>query len=101
MAWGTSNRRSQLPRNWQQLRTAAKTRAGGICEHVTDGARCTTPGRELHHTGDNTDHRLEALEWICTDCHKRETQKQARASQTARYRDARRRTPETHPGSIT
>lgn len=100
MAWNTSQRRTQLPPNWEDLRRQAKTRAHGICEHHTNGQRCTNPGTELHHTGDNTDHRLETLEWICRDCHKAETQQQARAAQTAKYTTARKRPPETHPGQL-
>lgn len=101
MAWDTSNRRAELPANWQQLRAQAKQRAHGICEHITDGARCTRQGRELHHTGDKHDHSLDMLEWICTECHKRETWQQARAAQTAKYVTARRREPEGHPGTLT
>ena len=100
MAWDTSNRKHQLPPNWQDLRKQAKARANNICEHITDGERCTREGRELHHTGHNEDHRLEVLEWICVQCHKRETWKQARAAQTAKYVTARKRTPETHPGTL-
>lgn len=101
MAWDTSHRRTQLPRNWEDLRRQARTRAHGICEHTTNGTRCTHTGTELHHTGDNTDHRLETLEWICTNCHKQETQAQAQAARRATYIEARKRTPETHPGTIT
>ena len=100
MAWDTSRRRDQLPPNWHDLRRQAKTRAQGICEHHTNGQRCTNTGTELHHTQDNTDHRLEVLEWICRDCHRAETQRQAREAQTARYTTAKKRHPEPHPGLI-
>lgn len=99
--WASSNRRDQLPPNWQTLRRQAKTRAHGICEHATNGQRCTNPGTELHHTRDNDDHRLEVLEWICRDCHRAETQRQSREAWNKRYIEAKKRDPETHPGILT
>lgn len=101
MAWDTSTRRTQLPSNWQDLRRQAKQRANGICEHKTNGVRCTNPGKELHHTADNTDHRLEVLEWICRSCHRNETQRQSREAWNKRYIEARKREPEAHPGTLT
>lgn len=100
MAWDTSNRRHQLPPNWQDLRRQVKARAQGICEYIDNEVRCTTPGTECHHTGHNEDHSINKLQWICTEHHKRETWKQARQSQTERYITARKRPPETHPGLI-
>lgn len=99
MAWSTSQRKTELPANWQSLRAQAKARAGGVCERRdTTGTRCTAQGRELHHTGDKHDHRLENLQWICPPHHQEETNRQAKAAQHTKYVAAKKRTPEPHPG---
>ncbi|WP_152030908.1 hypothetical protein [Agromyces aureus] len=98
MAWHSSNRRATLPKDWTTVRKRIRARADGMCEHRTNGRRCTNPGTECHHIGSATDHRDEMLEWICSDCHKVETQKQARAQQHAKYTAAKKRPTEAHPG---
>lgn len=101
MGWDSSRRRDQLPPNWQQLRRAAKTRAHGYCEHVNDdGTRCTNPGTDLHHAGDRNDHRLEALQWLCREHHDVQTRRQSREAWNKRYIEAKKRSPETHPGLL-
>lgn len=60
-AWATSDRRSTLPANWEQLRTAAGVRnPAHLCW------KCGLPGAEAldHKNGDPLDHRLENLDWI-------------------------------------
>jgi 5-methylcytosine-specific restriction protein A len=89
MPWDSSNRRSELPTDWEQRRQTVKARAGGRCEvHMRNGSRCRDKGTECHHLGDKTDHRIEKLQWICHWHHARETAKQAteaRGTLTERY----------------
>ncbi|GGA72525.1 hypothetical protein GCM10011490_24120 [Pseudoclavibacter endophyticus] len=99
MGWETSNRRASLPREWHKLRAQAKKRAGGQCERITAGTRCRRQGTDLHHAGGRGSHNLGDLEWLCRTHHDAETQKQAKAAQHAKWVDAKRRTPERHPGA--
>ena len=101
MAWNTSHRKTELPHNWADLRKQARARADDICEwRDSNGTRCTSPGRELHHTGNKHDHALSSLMWICTAHHKAETDKQAKAAQHAKYVTAKKRPREAHPGVL-
>jgi 5-methylcytosine-specific restriction enzyme A len=103
MAWDSSNRRKELPKNWGSLREACKQAAGGQCQALLRGPppqqRCPTPGADAHHPTPN-DH--STLLWLCPYHHNRITQQQAaeaRAKAAARGdtpRDTRPPTP--HPG---
>ena len=82
--WHHNNRRS-LPRDWKARRRAVRERAGGQCEAVDNGVRCTNEGVECDHAVHRDDHRIEALAWLCDDHHKVKTQAEARqASKTIR-----------------
>ena len=92
MVWTSSDRRSDLPKDWRQRRLKVKERSGGQCEAVNDGVRCQQEGTECHHTGSRTDHRLEKLQWICSPCHKQRTT----IDRIEKY--SRNRPIEPHPG---
>lgn len=78
MAWDhDSRRRAELPSNWQQLRRIVSDRAGGRCERVTNGVRCPARGTDCHHAVHRSNHDPAALEWLCPDHHKEETQREA------------------------
>lgn len=88
MPWGArSARRAPLPPNWPQLVAATRSRAGGRCEqHDRAGRRCPNRGTDCHHAGDRTDHRPEALRWLCGPCHQLITAQQARAARRTQKR---------------
>lgn len=60
-AWATSDRRSTLPSNWDQLRAGALVRNPDQVCHW-----CGIPAGEAldHKNGDPLDHRPENLDWI-------------------------------------
>lgn len=97
MAWDTSNRSKRLPSDWSKLRRTAQHRAGGICEWVTNGNRCTTTGSECDHTTPGDNHALSNLQWLCTPHHAEKTRQENAARNTANA-ELRRRPTEPHPG---
>ncbi len=91
--WEGSDRSSRLPSNWQQLRRIVEQRAGGRCEDMSDGRRCTEPGTDCDHVIPGDDHRLENLQWMCRFHHLRKTQ-----SENTKRKPRQKREPERHPG---
>jgi len=77
LAWDNSQRRQQLPRDWQQIRKRIHDRANGQCEQQVNGQRCPNTGTDCHHAGAPDDHRDESLQWLCRDCHNVETAKES------------------------
>lgn len=78
IAWAGSTRRSQLPPDWERRRRTVLAR-DEICQICHDAV-----ATEVHHTGDQDDHRLEQLAGVCAPCHKNETQKQAAQARQGR-----------------
>lgn len=95
MAWATSRRSSQLPRDWQRRRRAI-LRRDPICR-----ACFAAPATEVDHIGDPSDHSPANLQGLCAVCHGRKTTDQSLAARRA-YWAARQRTrpQERHPGSM-
>ena len=91
--WASSERRTQLPPNWEQLRRERKRVAEGQCEADVHARECDGRGSECHHAGDPLDHRLEVLRWVHAECHRLETLQQAAAAKVSRLRPV-----ETPPG---
>ncbi|MGK5730102.1 HNH endonuclease [Streptomyces sp. URMC 124] len=103
MAWSTSTRRAQLPRNWAQLRAAVLLRDAHLCRWVRydTGLPCFEEATEVDHRFDPHDHRPEALWSLCHWHHARKTAQEAAAGRK-RARQAREvpssRRP--HPGAL-
>jgi len=95
--WTSSSRRTELPPDWPAIRTRILTRDGYRCTWITDGRRCQARATDVDHVGDKHDHRDENLRALCSECHKRRTQAQAKQAQAAQRAKARRPT-EPHPG---
>lgn len=72
--WAGSNRRSELPRNWNKLRRRA-LRRDPLCR-----ACGMAPATEVDHIADRFDHRLSNLQGLCARCHREKTLREARAA---------------------
>lgn len=91
--WIGSDRKSELPSNWRELRRKVALRAGWRCQNFVDGARCDRPGSHCDHIEPGQDHSLNNLRWLCPPCH---NTKSGREGALARPR--LNRAPEPHPG---
>jgi len=92
-AWATSQRRQQLPPDWPKIRRQVERRAGGRCEWITNGTRCTDRGTDCDHIDDPDNHHPDNLRWLCGPHHTEHTLEQNAA------RRARLRLPvQPHPG---
>lgn len=90
MPWNTG-RSKQLPPNWRRGIRPRILARDPICR------RCgVNPSTEVHHAGNGNDHRDETLEGLCSPCHLKHTQADARTAISQAPRRAR--TPESHPG---
>lgn len=102
MTWDTSRRRSQLPPDWAQLRKQVFARADHRCEHVeSSGQRCTAAATDCDHIKRGNNHALENLQGLCRTHHAQKTQQESRQAWNKRYIEARKRSPEEHPGALT
>lgn len=101
--WEGSTRKARLPKDWHLRRAAVKRRAGGRCEKVTNGARCTNRGRDCDHIKAGDDHAISNLQWLCPAHHSVKSSREGgqAAGVQRRVRAASRfRKPEPHPGLI-
>lgn len=87
--WADSNRRAELPTNWDQLRKECKARAHGKCQWPG----CRRWGSECDHIGDKMDHSSANLQWLCKGHHRFKTERDRRKTKPVRQ-------PERHPGEI-
>lgn len=104
--WAGSNRRAELPPDWEQRRLATAQKAGWQCEAMSqieddgteygEGIRCWRRGTDCDHNGDRHDH--DDLKWLCSLHHRNKTQRQALEARRS-YGPAKR-PPEPHPGRI-
>ncbi len=98
MAWENSNRRDELPADWQQRRAAVEARAGGRCEaRRRDGSRCWDKGTDCDHKDRGNNHDLDNLQWLCTWHHARKSSAEGNAT---RRRETNKRPAERHPGLV-
>ena len=96
--WQGSNRRAELPANWDsEIRPRIFARDGGQCTETDGGVRCTHRATDVDHIGDKTDHSDENLRALCDWHHKRRSSQQGNR---ARKRIPEKRRPEPHPGLI-
>lgn len=71
--WRGSDRKQRLPPNWPTLRRQAKERAGGICEMVAHGYRCTEVGTDADHIEPSGSDDLSNIQWLCRKHHLQKT----------------------------
>lgn len=97
--WKGSNRRKELPANWEQLRAEARRRAGGRCEHVSkSGVRCSQPGTDADHRSNRWDH--SDLQWLCREHHNRKTAQESSRARSRQRGRGRRRRRDDRPGRL-
>lgn len=95
--FATSTRRAELPANWQTLRKITRRNAGGRCEWMTNGIRCTARGTDCDHIDDPDDHSVDNLQWLCHPHHEIKTKAETTA---ARHPGSRKRPVKPHIGLI-
>lgn len=107
--WNSSDRRSRLPNDWQQLRQHVITRANGQCEATiqTDPPKTITPetircpnhGTDVDHINRGDNHAVSNLQLLCGPCHAIKTGDEAtEALRQLNAKLAHPATRATHPG---
>lgn len=97
MAWAHSNRRGRLPKNWASLRRRVLHRDGHSCMTTfSDGRRCGQPANQVDHIVAGDDHRMEALQSLCSWCHARKSSSEG-GTAAALTRVRTHRPKPTHP----
>lgn len=98
MAWESSNRRANLPKNWGALRQAVVERDRGRCQWPLPFGNETCGNREqleVDHKRDPDDHSMSNLWTLCHDHHARKTSGESIAAKPKR--EAKKRRVEAHP----
>jgi len=96
--WQGSNRKAQLPTDWDsRIRPLVLERDGHQCTEVDGGVRCTQKATDVDHIGENTDHDPANLRALCRWHHNRRSSAQGNR---ARKRVPEKRRPERHPGLL-
>jgi hypothetical protein len=98
VAWQGSNRRAELPPDWEKRRKACLDAAGGRCQQILpSGARCPRPATDADHKSDRENH--DDLQALCRKHHNDKTSLEARAGR-AKKGTAKRPTETRHPGRL-
>lgn len=97
MNWGSSDRRSRLPPDWQRRRAMVRDRAHGRCEAQEHAKGCDGIGTDCDHIVAGDDHSLDNLQWLSHACHKAKTTRES-AERNIEYARLRRHPRERHPG---
>ncbi|QFG11612.1 HNH endonuclease [Mycobacterium phage BogosyJay] len=95
MSWADSDRRHNLPADWEQRRLQILVDADWRCEIKMAG--CTSVATDVDHIKRGNDHSYGNLRAACGWCHDRKSS----AEGVARRRELkarRKRPPERHPG---
>lgn len=101
--WSTSNRRSELPPNWEALRRQVMDRDGRRCTFGTaSGNRCPEDATDVDHIRPGSDHSLTNLRALCRWHHQRKSSSEGFAARYKRQQEIRQRfrRTEAHPGLL-
>lgn len=94
--WSNSNRRAELPPDWDARVAAVRARSGGRCEKIkSNGRRCANPSRDVDHAVHREDHAVEHLMDLCLWHHRHKTHEESAAARAPRGPS---RPAERHPG---
>lgn len=102
--WRGSDRRDELPEDWEWRREQVRIRAGGRCERIIHPRRggffrCTAPGTDCDHIRRGGEHDFWNLEWLCTRHHSAKSSQEGNDARAV-IRAQGTRPPEQHPGFI-
>ena len=97
--WKGSNRKAELPPDWDIRRTRVFRRDGYRCTAPTAYGRCPQVATDCDHVGDKLNHELENLTSLCDAHHKAKTAQQGVEARAGR-KAARKRPPEVNPGAV-
>ncbi|WP_282203877.1 HNH endonuclease [Kitasatospora fiedleri] len=97
MAWSTSNRRSELPRDWARIRRRILRRDRGACTNTfSDGRQCEQPATDVDHIVPGNDHSDTNLRSLCGWCHRHKSSSEGGTAAGQRVVSSAR-PPTTHP----
>lgn len=91
-----SQRRKQLPPDWQKRRRKVLARDKGLCQLRLKG--CTYRATDIDHIERGNNHNLDNLRAACHHCHMVRTGHDGGTAQ--RHRKPAKRAPEPHPGYV-
>jgi 5-methylcytosine-specific restriction protein A len=98
--WKNSNRRNQLPADWEKIRERTFRRDGYRCTAIRadTGNRCPDRATDCDHVDQsrNWDHSDENLTSLCSWHHDRKSSAEGGRAKAARYAAKKRR----HPGLL-
>lgn len=99
--WKNSNRRNELPSNWQQLRIQVLIRDGYQCTFIDEAStrRCEKHATDVDHIVHGNDHTLRNLRALCQWHHKKKTSMEGNQSPMRRSTSNSRPKP-AHPGIL-
>lgn len=99
--WSTSNRRTELPPDWQTIRKRILRRDQDKCQWLIEGhGKCERPANEVDHRKRGSDHSDANLRALCTWHHQRKSSNEGAQVTAAQRRAIRQRFTrnESHPG---
>jgi len=94
--WDTSLRRTELPPDWEAIRSQVLREANGICEIRRIG--CLRKATDVDHKRRGNDHSRSNLQAACKSCHGWKSSREGLA-QRRKLQAQRRRPTERHPGT--
>lgn len=98
MTWDYSQRRQELPPNWESIRRQVIARDKAcVWRDEPSSPPCGRQGHTVDHIAPNGPHTLQNLRLLCKYHNDRRTSLQA-VQERARRRGLRRRPTERHPG---
>lgn len=96
MSWNSSTRSTDLPDDWEELRSLVLQEAGWICQIGLPD--CLTEANEVDHIRRGNDHSRRNLRAACRRCHGKKSSAEGHARKRE-MRALRKRPPERHPGT--
>jgi 5-methylcytosine-specific restriction endonuclease McrA len=97
MSWSSSNRRSQLPSDWERKRRRVMRRDNWECQ--IKGPGCLGSATDVDHVRRGGNHSDENLRAACRACHSRKSSAEGNARQNE-LKALKKRPVERHPGAI-